>query len=484
MANDPRSGYDVSGLMSSVVSQESNASSQRQTNYFENLQYSTQRVESSTGTSNTLNGSAINQAVQSARSASDKLNTAFGGKLSSSVGSGLSKLGSVGSKVVRNLSTGEISTISQAATSRLSGSLSSSVGSLLGNTLSRLSDSAGRNLSAARIAPGFLTTGPEDNTLVTDVYGVSDQGILNDVGSKVSAFASDAFSDLRRSPGLLTDLVGMASGGNTGWSISKTSLADRIVNSLGGRSGIVNNLSNRLRSTFSNGQGLSDDIFNVAVAYLGEDRRSFRTDNIQDARDVYSMVNQVTTNSPVSNFFDVGSESALLSGTMREAIALGVPGTVETLVANAKDSEVAYNALYANLLVAIEYSDLDAILLMLDNVGVNGYLSQVPDAVPRLLQNYKLPTNTSSAQYDAELTALLAVLVRFSPTWGSVIRGSTAVDNLTAFSQLSDDAKTLMLRDETLQIPVLIGPTYGISQDLLQELQTYYPLVPLTAQTA
>ncbi len=196
------------------------------------------------------------------------------------------------------------------------------------------------------------------------------------------------------------------------------------------------------------------------------------------------MVNQVTTNSPVSNFFDVGSESALLSGTMREAIALGVPGTVETLVANAKDSEVAYNALYANLLVAIEYSDLDAILLMLDNVGVNGYLSQVPDAVPRLLQNYKLPTNTSSAQYDAELTALLAVLVRFSPTWGSVIRGSTAVDNLTAFSQLSDDAKTLMLRDETLQIPVLIGPTYGISQDLLQELQTYYPLVPLTAQTA
>ncbi len=234
MANDPRSGYDVSGLMSSVVSQESNASSQRQTNYFENLQYSTQRVESSMGTSNTLNGSAINQAVQSARSASDKLNTAFGGKLSSSVGSGLSKLGSVGSKVVRNLSTGEISTISQAATSRLSGSLSSSVGSLLGNTLSRLSDSAGRNLSAARIAPGFLTTGPEDNTLVTDVYGVSDQGILNDVGSKVSAFASDAFSDLRRSPGLLTDLVGMASGGNTGWSISKTSLADRIVNSLGG----------------------------------------------------------------------------------------------------------------------------------------------------------------------------------------------------------------------------------------------------------
>lgn len=436
------------------------------------------------GLSTGLNSSAINQAVQAARSASEKFNGALGGKLSSVLGSGVGpQAAGQATTQIKNLATGAISKVSSMAQNKLGSALQSalgsSIGNMLGSTLSQLSDTASKNLTGAKLVQGFLETGPKDNTLVTDVYGVSDNNILNGLSEKLTGFAKDSFNELRQSPSLVTDLVSMVSSGKTNWSLSKEGLADRIVGALGGRTGLIDNLSSSLKGTILNATGLPENIYDTAVTLLGSNRVSFNAGQMGSAREVFSLINQITNSNEMKGFFDIGSESSLMSSVMREAIMLGVPDAIDVLVDNAKDDRIAYNALYANMQVAVENSDLDAINLMIVKVGVNAFLAQVPDAVPLLLASYELPVGTTTENYDNELDALKEVLSSLRPNWGKVERDGEMVFDLTAFATISDDARKLLLRDPLLQVPVLIGNTYADRQKMADKLQQMYPLVPL-----
>lgn len=432
-----------------------------------------------------LNSSAVNQAVQAARSASEKLSGALGGKLSSVLGSGASlQAAGQATTEIRNLATGAISKVSSMTQNKLGSALQSalgsSVGAMLGSTLSQLSDTASKNLTGAKLVQGFLETGPKDSTLVTDVFGISDNNILNGVSEKISGFAKDAFNEIRRSPNLVTDLVSMVSSGGKNWALSKEGLADRIVSALGGRTGILENLSSSLKGTIVNATGLPENIYDTAVSLLGSNRVSFNAGQMNSAREVFSLINQITGSNEMKGFFDVGSESSLMSGVMREAIILGVPDAIDVLVDKAKDDQIAYNALYANMRVAVENSDLDAINLMVTKVGVNAFLSQVPDAVPLLLSRYQLPMGTTTENYDNELDALKAVLSSLRPNWGQVQRNGEWVNDLTAFCTISEDGRKLMLRDPLLQVPIIIGSTYSNRLDVIDSLHQMYPYVPLT----
>lgn len=425
--------------------------------------------------------SAINQAVQGARSASDKLNGALGGKLSSVLGAGSVDL-SGATKQITNAATGAVtqatSLVQNKLGSALSGVLGSSAGGLLGNMLSMVPDSAAKNLSAAKIAPGFLQNGPKDESLVVDPYGVSDNNILNSLGDKISGFAQDMFGELRSSPSLVSDLTSMLTNGGN-FAISKEGLADRVLGALGGQSGMIRNLSDTMKSSLVNGMGLPEGIYDTAISLIGGQSTSINVGNINSAKEIFSLISSITRSDQLGGLFDVGGESSLLAGVMREAIALGVPDAIDILIEKSKHDDIAYNALYANMQVAVDYSDLDTINTMIDKIGVNAFLGQCPDAVQRLLTSYELPVGTSSANYDNEWAALETVLNKLRPGWGKIKRNGVLINDLTFYATVSTDARRLMLRESDHLVPVLIGSTYPDRRDMIAELQTMYPLVPL-----
>jgi len=482
-SNSPGSGYKTESLLTNIVKEQTTAYLKTAAVQFaSNKTGMINEALGKAGLKQGLTTSAINQAVQSAKSASEKLNGALGGKLSSVLGAGSMNLSNA-TKQITNAATGAVSQVTSLVQNKLgsalTGVLGSSVGGLLGDTLSQLSDTGAKNLTAAKIAPGFLKTGPQDESLVTDVYGVSDNNILNNLGEKLTGFSQDIFSELRQSPSLVSDLTSMLANGGTNWAISKEGLADRVLSSLGGQSGLIRNLSDSLKGSIVNGMGLPEGIYDTAISVISGNSTLLNVGQINSAKEVFSLISSITRSNELGGLFDVGGESSLLAGVMREAIALGVPDAIDVLIENAKHDDIAYNALYANMQVAVDYSDLDTVNTMIDKIGVNAFLGQVPDAVPKLLSSYELPVGTTSENYENEWLALEAVLNKLRPGWGKVNRNGTLVSDLTFYANVSGDARKLMLRKNTHLVPVLIGPTYPDKRDMISELQSMYPLVPL-----
>ena len=486
VGNSAATGYKTESLLTNIIKTEGAKYAKKEATKFVSNKAS-QLINDKLGKIGLpggLGGAAQNAALAGARSASDQLSGVIGGKLSSVLGSGIGgNVASMATKQISNLATGAVtkatSMVKDKLGSAVSGALGGLGGGLLGSALSKLSDTGAKNLLAAKIAPGFLETGPKDESLTQDVYGVSDNSILNGLGEKVTGLAKDAFNDIRKSPGLITDLTSMITSGGANFKISKEGLADRVLGSLGGRTGVLNNLADTFKDTVVGGLGLPADIYSTAIAVIGNKTQKFDAGQMDSARQVFSLINQVTNSSQLKAFFDVGSESALLSGVMREAIALGVPDAIDVLVENAKDSDIAFNALYANMRVACEHSDLDTVNLMIEKVGVTQFLAQVPDAAPVLLSSYELPLGTNSTNYDNEWNALKLALDSLSPNWDKIERNGTMVTDLTAFTGVSDDARKLMMRQPEYLVATLIGSNYAESVDLIADLQQKYPLAPI-----
>lgn len=504
VGNSPGGGYKTESLLTNIVKTQASKLAKDQATKFISKKASSLVNDKlgKVGLGGGLGSSALNKATESARSASEKLSGVLGGKLSSTLGAGLSsKLGGIaggvasglvnkgvsalqdaGTKKLNNLVTGAQSKLSSLASDKLGSALGSALGGrandLLSSALSGLSDNGVKNLASAKIAQGFLTNGPKAETLTEDVYGVSDNNVLNGLGEKVSGFAKDAFNDIRKAPGLVTDLTKMVMSGGKDWSVLKDGLADRVVSSLGGARGLVSNLGSTFKNSLTGGLGLPDDIYDAVVVTIGDKTSTFHGE-VTGARQVFSLINQVTKSSQLSGFFDVGSESALMSSVMSEAIALGVPDAIEVLVENAKDDQIAYNALYANMRVAVENSDLDTVLLMIDKVGINTFRAQVPDAASILLSNYQLPRDTTSDDYDAELLALQAVLLKLDSNWNQVQRNGEWIQDLTPYAAISDDARTLLMRDDNFMVASLISSQFQQPTNLIDDLKKMYPLAPL-----
>ncbi|QVD49071.1 hypothetical protein LUCX_1 [Xanthomonas phage vB_XciM_LucasX] len=481
----PATGYKTESLLNNIIKTKTQEAIKTSASKFVSTSVNT----AARSATSTISSAAVNKAVESARSASQQLNGSMGGKLASAIGSGVvSKLAAAATKKVTNLASGATSTVSSLSKNKIGTSLSSMLGGssagLLGNTISQVSESGAKNLVAAKIAPGFLENGPTDDLLTTDVYGVSDNNILGNIADGLGSFTADAIDDLRRSQSLVSDLTSMALSGGTNWSVYKDNLSDRIISSLGGRSGLVRGLSDSLKGTIVSGTGLASDIYDsvsVAVAStVGQpSRRTIRSGNVTSAQEVLGLINTITNRTAITETVDIGAVSALTSGVMREAIALGVPDAVSALVDDAQNNEVSYNALLANIQVAIEYSDLDTLQLMINKIGAAGINAHFPNAAADLLAHYELPANTTSEEYLAEWTTLKSVLDALRPGWGNVLRDGSYVNNLAFYSQISDDAKTLLVRQEEHMVASLIGRSYSHAPDMIEELEKMYPLVPL-----
>ena len=490
IAGNPLAGFNTQQALSSVIGASSNslnkkAAAQFASNGSFNGNSNTRAMTTTVGSD--FQNAAAQAATNAARSVSDKLNGALGGKLTSVLGAGgesTAGLAEAATKSVTNLATGAVSKMAMVGQNKLAGALTGALGQaaggLLGGVLGGVQDSAAKNLAGSKIAPSFLETGPRDVTLVTDPFGVSDNNILNNVVDGALNLFQNAIDNLRQSPELLTDLATMTQAGEKNWAVDKDKMVQRVTGCMGGSPSFTTSFTPAVRDNVLNGAGIPDDIYDKIVTIVNDEVTEVNAGDVVLARQIYAMCNQIARHKDASKFFDIGAESALMAGVMREAIALGMFDAVELLIENAAHDEVAYNALYANMRVAVEYSDLDTINLMVERLGPAVFLARIPDAVQVLLQNYELPIGTVDSNYDAEWISLQACLDKLNPGWGRVRRGEDLIIDLAFYSALSGDARKLMLRDPAHQTATLVGSQYG-PRDLIQELRQQYPLLPLTA---
>lgn len=331
-----------------------------------------------------------------------------------------------------------------------------------------------RNLAEAKLADTIFKTGPKDDLLAVDVYGISDNGILNNITDKLSGFAMGALDSFRKSTGLVTDLTSMIRMENGGFSFDKQALVDRVASAMGGTSNILRGMSGDLQTSLTQGYNVDPSILSQVQVVVGEATQSFSSGNLKDARGIFDLVNQISGDSQLSQFIDVGAQTNMLSGLFREAIQMGVPEAVEALANQAQYSMSADYALRGNIEVAVTMSDLDTTSLMVDKLGLNRVLADVPDAATRLASNYQLPDGIDNAGLDAEATKFTNTLSKLHPGWDSYNRDGTAVSDLSIYTALSQDARQLLGRDPDHQVAALIASSYQ-GGSMIDQVKTMYP---------
>lgn len=347
-----------------------------------------------------------------------------------------------------------------------------------------LSTPEGKSMSKKAVSTLF-STGPKDDLTVVDVYGVASKAIIPSLGGKLNL---ELATNLMQKLGLPTDpknslkqllsggsdpkslLGGLLSGGNpiasalkqveSGWGIDKEGLKDRIVESLGGKNGLINGLSANLQNTLTSTIGLSKSLSSQITTVVNNVTQKLSTGNLTDARDLLALVGEVTGSPELSRFYDDGAETTLMTGLLSEAIQQGMPNAVEALMASARDPEIAKTALKQNIAVSLVSGNLATVGILATQLQAGPILREVPDAPVVLLSSYKMPKGTTQTQLSDQRDQLVATLSTIQPNWGSATRGTETVDDLQVYSQISKDSERVLKLDADKALAIELAKTY------------------------
>lgn len=381
---------------------------------------------------------------------------------------------------------------------RKSGNLQGAVAKLE-ERLKSLTSGQKQNLLESKLADTIFTAGPLDELVTVDTLGISDSGILNTLAGKLSGFSTSALDAFRSGNGIADELSRMLTSSISGNTLNPSALASRVIDSLGGNSSMLSGLTSSLTSALSGGlqfgtgglptlsgaaeqlvasAGIDPGIYTQVIGVVGGVAHEFESANPQDAQAVFNLISSFTGDSQLAQMIDVGAEANVLSATFGELINLGLPEAIPVIMEQAGTQEATGYALRANLPRALAASDLQTTALVIEKLGIEQVIADVPNAAQRLLHSYKLPKGTPSSDYEAKYTELAALLDDLQPGWGTVQRDGVAINDLELFSTASADALTLLKTNPTFAISAMIAPSYP-EVNLIQQAKKMYPRTPL-----
>lgn len=381
---------------------------------------------------------------------------------------------------------------------RKSGNIQSAVAKLE-DRLKSLTSGQKQNLLDSKLASTIFTTGPLDELLTVDALGISDSGILNTLAGKLSGFSTSALDAFRSGGGIAAELSKMISSSLSGVKLDPAALASRVVDVLGGNSSMLSSLTSKLTSTLTQGlsfgggglptlsgaaealvrsAGVDPAIYTQVIGVVGGVAHEFSSVNPQDAQGVFNLISSFTGDSELAQMIDVGAEANVLSATFGELISLGLPEAIPLVMAQAGTQEATGYALRANLPRALAASDLQTIALVIEKLGIEQAVADVPNAGQRLLHYYKLPAGAPTSQHIDLYNALSNMLDQLQPGWGTVLRDGVAVSDLELFSTASPDALTLLRTNSSYAVAAMIAPSYP-EVNLIAQAKKRYPQTPV-----
>ncbi len=327
----------------------------------------------------------------------------------------------------------------------------------------------------AKLADSMFVALPDQDVLVADAYGLKGNDTLNSVIGKLTGFATDMLSKAGGLKGLgkglaSTALSTLASGGK----IDAKALTERVVSTLGGRSGILNSLSDGVKAQLGESIGLPAGIYDKIESVVSGQLLGYNKIDVKSAAGIFDVLGRVTGDAELAKYFDVGAEAQLLATVYREALDIGLPSAIDAMNSKAKSSEAAYYALQSNLVVASRLGEIGTVSLMTDVLGSERVLGDNPGVISELLAAYSFPDGMDANDYGAELTRVDGILKKIDPHWGEYLRGDTWVTDLTVFNGISNDAQTLLSTDSRYAEAIAMAGTYP-SMDLIELGKRNYP---------
>jgi hypothetical protein len=300
-----------------------------------------------------------------------------------------------------------------------------------------------------------------DAILASDVYDIKESTTLNSVFESAKGAAKDAVDYMNVSPSDVRNLLNTALDLKSGY-ITPASALSRLGAGLNPATLLkIKDGAGGLLDKIASGLGINPDIINEVKVGVSGAFSYITGAAVEHLQSSFDVMKGLLGNSELLEFFDIQSETSLLSGMFETAVDYGLMDVLEAVkVSNLYDIRSFEYAVSAASSLAVNNGDVSSIGKMLNHISVDRFLGENPNAVKDLLQNYKLKENITPDQYPGKLNEKLELFAKLDSNWSKVKVNNEYVPNYGILSGVSDDAIKLIKLNPELREMALVAPFY------------------------
>lgn len=333
-----------------------------------------------------------------------------------------------------------------------------------------------------RLAGTIFNGSGNDAMVAVDAYKVSTNETRNSLFSTTKGIFGQAIDGLYANKNSVRELANVIMLAKTG-SISKADMLERSLGALGSSlPSLLGQLGGTLKNALSGAAGefLGDGAQQRISALYDNAELLISAGSISDTQDMAEFLNELSGNSDLLKVVNIGAESAIYGGILKELISFGIPELVDDVVDQIESTEVKKNALAYMSTTAVNGSDLVIVNKVIDQIGLTAFLERNPDAINQLLISFFFGTKDTVETWPAKRMELFALLTRINVHWKEVMRNGTYVPYLAPFAVASKDAKSLFMMSDPERTLCLAATTYKPTPvvDVIKEL---YPNALVTS---
>ena len=213
---------------------------------------------------------------------------------------------------------------------------------------------------------------------------------------------------------------------------------------------------------------------------MGKDFEKFIKDDMFDS--FSNFANVISSLDPnianLVNTMGLGEELAMLKSVVSQAVALEIPGLIDLIVKDVKDTNTQKAVLAQTLPDAIKVSNLELLELTIDMLGGDTLLGMYPTVIGDVLAGYKDSADTVELTLVEREAELLKILNSINKEWAYTYRNDIKTINLDVFKSLSEASKLILFSSTNVELrsAAMIGSSFK-QESPMTLAKRYYPYI-------
>lgn len=199
--------------------------------------------------------------------------------------------------------------------------------------------------------------------------------------------------------------------------------------------------------------------------------------DLTDVSDLLKVIGDLSGNKDLASVLNIGPQMSVVKTLVGKAMELNIPGMTDSILDILDgDYEKALAKLHSVPLAA-KYADLDFIQKVMTEFTPERVAGMAPELVNEILKHYKFPIDAVKTR-DQMANDLLIMCGQLDPRWDTDTRDGVDVYSLKNMTDLSDDAKDVLMRFPKHVGAALAGDEYK-SSSLVDMGRINYPYMPI-----
>lgn len=306
-----------------------------------------------------------------------------------------------------------------------------------------------------KLAKPYFETGPKDDALAQDIYGRNNTNVTNKFAEAFDKKGKELLGNSKKS---IRDSIKKAVKERDAGALKKglsdikasldpNKLKNDLLQSVGGKQGLLNSLSDSLKGALANKYGLDPSTYEKVKVGLTEAHSAYKRGDLKSMQGVLNLANRVTDGKIDAYIEDLQGQVRTYAGLIETSVKNGLNELTEPLLESIKDKKVGKVVAAAVSEAVAEAGDMLSLSNLASKYGSGTLLKRQPKIVAKTASNYKLDLSLHASKYKSEWGKVKGQMASVDPKWDSRKRGNTKLKDVSVYATASKDLERLVKTD-------------------------------------